>query len=128
MDSKGKVLKFPGSPVREVPAGNDAEQGEEQRGAEAPEPKGLRALRVVGGFLRWLLFMVLYWLRTPIVGLCGILSVGGLFATLFVWYAFPEHANMRWGFGTVSFVACIIMWAYDYVLMQLSPTPLVNTL
>lgn len=51
-------------------------------------------LRVVWMLVRLPLFLVLYWLRLPVVLLCNFVGVPLLFLWLFAWYAFPE--NLRW--------------------------------
>ncbi|MRK19124.1 hypothetical protein [Pseudomonas sp. JG-B] len=78
--------------------------------------------------MRTLLFLVLYWLRLPIVGLLSILSVAGLFGTLFALYAFPEKTAMVWGIGSLSFLSFAVVYGYDFLLMKLSPLPMVDTL
>lgn len=74
------------------------------------------------------LFLVLYWLRLPVMLVCNFVSIPALFAFLFSWYAFPDKTRMVVAFGVVSFAAFVVLWAYDYVLMRLSPQDLVKTL
>lgn len=125
------VIKFPKAPVRDLDELEQSQtygEDDQEEGAERPASKGKRALRAVGRGLRFALFMVMYWLRMPIVGLCSIVSVVMLFATLFAWFAFPDKSNMLWGFGVTSFTSFVIAWCYDFVLMKLSPMPMVDTL
>jgi len=35
---------------------------------------------------------------------------------------------MGWGFGTISFIAFLIAWAYDFVLMAISPQEIMKAL
>lgn len=74
------------------------------------------------------LFLVLYWLRLPIMLLCNFISIPSLIAFLFAWYAFPEKSHMVAAFGLVSFAAFVILWTYDFILMALSPQEMMRTL
>ncbi len=87
------------------------------------------------GVLAWLwlmirlpVFLVMYWLRLPVMFLCGLVSVPMLLAWLFALYAFPDKTEMVWGFGIVSFLAFAIGWAYDFILMAISPQDIMRTL
>ncbi len=71
------------------------------------------------------LFLVMYWLRGPVVLLCSAISTPMLLAFGFAWYAFPEKTAMVWGFGIISFLAFFVMWVYDFILMALSPHDMV---
>lgn len=89
----------------------------------------------VKGVFAWLflmvrlpLFLVMYWLRLPIIFLCNLVSIPMLLAWLFAWYAFPDKAAMVWGFGIVSFLAFVIAWTYDFILMAISPQEMMMTL
>lgn len=89
----------------------------------------------VKGALTWLwcavrlpIFLIMYWLRLPIVFICNLVSIPMLFAWLFAWYAFPDKAAMVWGFGAVSFAAFVVGWIYDFLLMALSPQDIMRTL
>lgn len=89
----------------------------------------------VKGVLSWVwliirlpLFLVMYWLRLPIIFLCNIISIPLLLCWLFAWYAFPDKTAMVWSFGTVSFLAFVIGWTYDFILMALSPQDMMRSL
>lgn len=123
---ESKVLKFPKKPVRKL-AANDA-QPDGLDDVKVTPSKWLRALKVVGRVIRFALFMAMYWLRVIVVNLCSIVSVVMLFAWLFSLYAFPERTNMVWAFGVTSLISFMIAWAYDYVLMKLSPVPMIDSL
>lgn len=73
-------------------------------------------------------FLVMYWLRLPVIFLCNLVSVPMLLAWLFALYAFPDKPAMVWGFGVVSFVSFVIAWFYDFVLMAISPQDMIATL
>lgn len=123
---ESKVLKFPKKPVRKL-AANDA-QPDGLDDVKVTPSKWLRALKVVGRVIRFALFMAMYWLRVIVVNVCSIVSVVMLFAWLFALYAFPERTNMVWAFGVTSLISFMIAWAYDYVLMKLSPVPMIDSL
>jgi hypothetical protein len=98
---------------------------------KAPMPPGATVTTV----LKWMwlivrvpLFLVLYWLRMPVILVCNFISVPLLFAWLFAWYAFPEKTAMVWGFAALSLAAFVVMWLYDIVLMLLSPQEMIHTL
>lgn len=87
------------------------------------------------GVLSWLwwivrlpLFLVLYWLRLPIVFLCELISIPAFIAWLIAMYAFPDKTIMVWGFGIMSFGAFALTWFYDYILIILSPQQIIRTL
>lgn len=71
--------------------------------------------------VRWPVFLAMCWLRPPIVFVCNLVSIVGLMAWLFSWYAFPEKPEMVWGICIASFGAFFIAWAYDFILMAISP-------
>jgi hypothetical protein len=78
--------------------------------------------------VRMPVFLVLYWLRLPVLFVCGLVSFPMLLAWIFAWYAFPDKTEMVWGFAIVSFVAFAVSWVYDFVLMALSPQEMMRTL
>ncbi|CAM5533550.1 hypothetical protein ACFQ4M_19720 [Thauera mechernichensis] len=117
-----------------------------------PKPKGKQALpafeldaekikkampkaSTVKGVFAWLfllvrlpLFLVMYWLRLPVIFLCNLVSIPMLLAWLFALYAFPDKSAMVWGFGIASFSAFVVSWAYDFILMAISPQDMMMTL
>lgn len=78
--------------------------------------------------VRYPIFLVLYWLRMPVVLVCNLISIPALIAWLFAWYAFPEKPAMVWGFAVISLICFVIAWSYDFVLMLLSPQPMIKSL
>lgn len=88
----------------------------------------LRGLGFVWMVLRLPLFLAMYWLRGLVILLCGAVSVPALLLWLFSLYAFPEKTYMTWGFGVISFGGFVLMWAYDYILMALSPQDMMRAL
>ncbi|KWF77599.1 hypothetical protein WL93_26675 [Burkholderia diffusa] len=118
------VLKFPKPPKRELPK-VDVERVK----AAMPRRDTIKGvLAFVWMLVRLPLFLVMYWLRMPVVLLCSVIYFPLLLAFGFVWYAFPEKTHMLWGFGVTSFAAFVIMWVYDFVLMALSPQEMMRTL
>ena len=77
--------------------------------------------KVTFAIIRLPIYLVLFWLRLPVVWLCGALSTLFLFAWLFSLYAFPNKKEMVWGFGIISFGSFFISWGYDWLLMCIAP-------
>lgn len=103
----------------------------EEQGASGSAPTGTTSSKV--GTLLWSivrvpLFLVLYWLRLPVVLVCRLVSVPALLAFLFSLYAFPDKHAMVTGFGVLSFGAFVTLWLYDTMLMWLSPQGMMRTL
>ena len=103
----------------------------EEQGASPSSPAGATPSKV--GTLLWSivrvpLFLVLYWLRLPVVLVCRLVSVPALLAFLFSLYAFPDKHAMVTGFGVLSFGAFVALWLYDTMLMWLSPQGMMRTL
>jgi hypothetical protein len=89
---------------------------------------GVGVLYWVLGAVRVSVFVVMYWLRFPIVSLCNWVATPCLLAWLFSWYAFPEKTQMVWSFAGMSLAAFAVAWLYDVVLMALSPQDTVKVL
>lgn len=133
MDSR--LIKFPKRPVRNLDAvrwaANDPANKHEGEGVREYYKPRLMVLRVIGGLLaglRYVVFLVMFWLRGLVVGLSSILSIFTLLGFLFAFFLMPEKTAMVWGCGITSFVCFVIMWGYDQILMLLSPQPMMNTL
>lgn len=122
----GNIVKFPGkrpAPAEAVKAAASA--------VKLAAPKAATVKAVAHWLLlliRWPLFLVLYWLRTPVTLLCSLLSVPFLLAFLFSLYAFPDKTAMVWGFAIVSFVSFVAGYVYDLVLLALAPGNTMMTL
>ena len=71
--------------------------------------------------IRLPIYLIMFWLRLPVVWLCGAASTLFLFAWLFSLYAFPDKKEMVWGFGLISFGAFVVSWVYDWMLMIVAP-------
>lgn len=120
------IVKFPGK--RPAPA-EAVEAAASVVKLAAPKAATLKA---VASWLllviRWPLFLVLYWLRTPVTLLCNVLAFPFLLAWLFALYAFPDKSAMVWSFAIVSFTAFVAGYCYDLVLMALAPSNTMMTL
>lgn len=119
------VVKFP-KPKKALPA---LDLNVDSIKASMPQGATVKAaLAWAWLILRLPVFLVLYWLRLPVIFLCNLVSIPMLLAWLFAWYAFPDKTTMVWGFGMVSFLAFVIAWVYDFVLVALSPQEIMRTL
>jgi len=78
--------------------------------------------------VRFPLFLLMYWLRAPIILLCNLISTPMLFLWLFSLYAFPDQTTMVRAFAFASFAAFLLSWAYDFILAALSPEDMIRTL
>ena len=74
------------------------------------------------------IFLMLYFLRAPVMVACSMLYLPLFLLALFAWYAFPEKPQMWGGFGVISLLSFVLMYVYDLVLSWLSPHELVHTL
>jgi hypothetical protein len=123
-----KVIDFPRKPVRKIPATKPANDSAHNGDKVSVASRILSVLAWAGRAVLFLVYIVMFWLRGPIVGACSIASVIFLGLWLFSLYAFPDKKDMVWAFGGTSFLSFVVAWAYDYVLIKLSPVPMVNTL
>ena len=78
--------------------------------------------------VRMPVFLILYFLRAPVMVVCSMLYLPLFLLALFAWYAFPEKPQMWGGFGVISLLSFVLMYVYDLVLSWLSPHELVRTL
>lgn len=123
-----KVLQFP-KKVASPPSFDVIKGAKRAKAAAAARGPGLRSVMSVAWMvLRLPLFLLLYWFRLPVMLVCNLISIPTLLAFLFSWYAFPDKTHMIAAFGVTSFVAFVVLWCYDYVLMSLSPQEMMRTL
>lgn len=73
-------------------------------------------------------FFIMYWLRLPVIFICNLVSIPMLLVWLFALYAFPDKHAMVYGFGIISFLAFLIAWTYDFILMAISPQDMMKSL
>jgi len=124
MNENNVVVNFP-KPKRPLPS---LHLNADKIKAVMPEASMIKAVFAwLWVAVRFPLFLALYWLRLPILTVCNLISVPGLFAFLFGLYAFPEHRSMVWGIGGISFAAFALHWAYDSLLIWLSPNDVIFT-
>lgn len=74
------------------------------------------------------LFLMLYWLRVPVMLVCNLVAYPFMLAWLFTWFVYPDKTVMVWGFAALSFGAFVVTWLYDSLLMALSPNDVQRTL
>ncbi len=120
-----KIISFPKVSRRDQ--GVESLEHQEGGDAFATEPPGGVSAWLFNA-LRTVFFLVLYWLRGPILWVCGVVSILALLAFLITLYAYPSKQSMVWGLGILSFLAFVIQWAYDEVLLMLSPRDVVRQL
>jgi len=122
----GQIVKFPGGEeskgVRAAPFAIPVSRRRLKAGAIA-----IGALRGVLGAMRLPVFLVLYWLRFPVAVVCKFVGGGGLLAAIIAYFVSPMP-KLLWGFSLISFAAFVFMWAYDLMLMHLSPQEMVQSL
>ena len=119
------VLKFPKAKVPRQALQVIAEQ------IRATLPKGAAVKTVLGWvwlIVRLPVFLLMYWLRLPIIFVCNLVSFPMLLCWLFSLYAFPDKHEMVWGFGVISFIAFALAWAYDFLLLAIAPQDMVRSL
>lgn len=130
-----KIIEFPNRSTdkSEAEALNYRQLCREQ--SQAHHQRGLarswtfwNMVKVLLAIVRMPVFLVLYFLRTPVIALCSVFYLPLFLLALFAWYAFPEKPQMWGGFGFVSFVSFALMYLYDLILGWLSPNELVRTL
>lgn len=119
------IVKFP-KPKRPLPALDLDTSKLKKAMPKASTVKGVLAW--VWLVVRLPIFLVLYWLRLPVVFLCNLISIPMLLVWLFTLYAFPDKTAMVWGFGFISLGAFVISWFYDFILMAISPQDMMRTL
>lgn len=126
----GNVVKFPGSDAPQMKyrrVGGDVPQA----GRDVPQGKlagkGGAAVMWFLSALRLPLFLLLYWLRLPLMVVCKFLCGAGFLAFGIAYFVSPMP-KMLWGFGLMSFGAFAVLWVYDFFLMMLSPTPMTQSL
>ena len=82
-----------------------------------------RAVHVLHYGVRWVLFMVLLYLRGLVFFVLE--GVGGLagfcFAFALLFLRGTEHSFLIWLFGGLSFGSFVIRFMYDAVLLRISP-------
>lgn len=77
-------------------------------------------------FLRTILYLVMYWLRLPVLFLSNLVCGLGFFGALFGWMV--SKPDMLWLCGILSFTAFVIRWGYDFILAAISPEEVMRTL
>jgi len=117
------VVKFPKGRAH-APASNCKAEGK----TPLPGRKRCAACQALWAAFRVSLFLVLYWLRMPLVLVCSVVTLPMFLLAVFAWYAFPEKPQMFGSFGAVSFTAFVILYGYDLLLAWLLPQKMVRML
>lgn len=116
------IVRFPKRP--EAPQTAELDADSIKAAVRPPRPSLPALLAWLWRLLRLPLFLVLYWLRLPIVAVCNLTS-GPAFmaflAGLFLIDAGSPHRPIVWFLGGVSFVAVSLGWLYDSLLLALAP-------
>lgn len=118
----GNIVRFPKRPEGPQPVELDADSIKAAIRPPRPTLPGLLAW--LWRLLRLPLFLVLYWLRLPIVGLCNLISVPALLAFMAGFFFIAgdsPHRPIVWLLGGVSFTAFSLGWFYDSILLALAP-------
>lgn len=97
---------------------------------ENPASKAAWAVKVavMGALqiLRYLLFVVLLWLRFPVKLVCSMISGLAFVGSLLLWLLYEDYSMLP-GFVMIGMTAAFLAWAYDVLLCLLSPADMVNT-
>ena len=72
---------------------------------------------------RYVLYIILLWLRVPLKLILNGLSAICFLCFLFAWAVMPDtQQGTVWGLGLISLGAFVISVVYDFVLMAVAPT------
>lgn len=118
----GNIVRFPKRP--ETPQTAELDADSIKAAVRLPRPSLPALLAWLWRLLRLPLFLVLYWLRLPIVGLCNLVSVPAFLCFLAGFFLIPSGAPIRglvWFLGGVSLGAFVLAWLYDSLLLALAP-------
>lgn len=113
------VVKFPKARLRKP---------KPDRTTHLPEKERRRACQALWAVVKVPLFLVLHWLRAPLVLVCSVLTLPMFLLAFFAWYAFPQKPQMYGSFALVSFTAFVVMYGYDLLLAWLSRQKMVRIL
>lgn len=96
--------------------------GGESFAQEGQQTKGSTII----GFFRYLVFLVLMWLRGPIRFFLGLVGVPAMLAIPLVGLGLDsqQKTEIMLGLVALSFGAFVLRWLYDSLLIWLSPEPI----
>ena len=119
---KPKVIDIRSRKPVTAAAANDAHDAAPSRPAGA----GNAAARGALGALRYVAFLLLYWVRGPLRFLLGLVAGGSLLVVPILWFGLnsPNKAEILASVAGAGFVAFVVMWIYDSLLLRLSPEPI----
>ena len=116
------IVRFPKRP--EAPQTAELDTDSIKAAVRLPRPSPPALLAWLWRLLRLPLFLVLYWLRLPIVAVCNLISRPALLAFMGGFFLIPAaspHRHIVWVFGGVSLAAFALGWLYDSLLLALAP-------
>jgi hypothetical protein len=85
-------------------------------------------LHILWNLVRIPIFLTLFWLRGPIILLCECISGTLFLAFIILLVVSPDRTGWLWALGGASFGVFVLAWAYDYLLMILSPHTMIRIL
>lgn len=124
----GKIVRFP--KASSAPRAGELDAGQ-IKAVSLPRVSLAGVQAKLWAVVRLPLFLVLYWLRGPVLAMCNLVSVPCLLAFLAGFWLIADtspHRSIVWFFGSVSFSAFTIVWLYDSLLMRLSPERMMMTM
>lgn len=78
------------------------------------------ALVWISGAIRYVLFLIMYWLRIVLYPVLSFAAGIGLIASI-VLLATQNRLDIMWKLGAFSFGCFVVIWFYDTILMYLAP-------
>lgn len=131
--NRTNIIMFPKVRGAAERAARAQQEARERREAKDVRLRGgaKRAAQAIGSgvvaTVRYVLFLVLWWLRGPVRVLLGIASTGSLLALPLLWFGYsaPNKAQMLVALVGVGLGAIAVTWWYDSLLLRLSPEPMI---
>ncbi len=120
--SKPKVIDIHSRKPVAAAAANDAHAA----APSSPAGAGNAAARGALGALRYVVFLLLYWVRGPLRFLLGLVAGGSLLVAPILWFGLssPNKVEILASVAAAGFAAFVLMWIYDSLLLRLSPEPI----
>lgn len=78
------------------------------------------ALVCIAGAIRYVLFLLMYWLRIVLYPVLSFAAGIGLIASIIL-LATQHRPDIMWKLGGFSFACFVVLWFYDAILLYLSP-------
>lgn len=108
-------------PVNTPPAAND-----DARADTAAPGVSRGVFGAILGVVRYVAFLVLFWLRGPLRFVLGLVSGLTLLAAPIMWLGLntPNKVELVVSVAGAGFAAFAVLWFYDMLLLRLSPEPI----